>query len=625
MATGQGTRDTAEEIANYADQIEKTTGIQAEAIQNQVAYAVSMGFTKKEALELTEASLGLAAATNDSVDSSMKKLIGTLNGSHGQLGKQVQGFKELTKEQLINGEGVKLVNERFGKLAKENAQNLETRLKILGHVFGDVTEQLGTVVARNTTVNTSVSTLTDTFKKVNIIVGNLTDSFDDFLNTTLAPFPMVLEYINKKLDEYIRRQEDAKVGATKYADEVSALTKTLSGLQEEYDSISRNLEARGKWDPFIDPSITEEKLGRIKTQIDEYTTKLTEAQEKLRMQRNEKSIGASGDWGDDEEDKNRKIGESEEVKKAREAKLKADADAAQQSIDRTKALADQEHAVEYANLLRKGEIDAAERGMFESTAEYKARLQQQVQDGKMSQFDMDIALYGQQEALEMQALQRKIDAANTAGNAKEAEALKYEMLEKRKGAATNERVAEELKYEQMKAQAVQSILGDLSSLTSSSNRKAFEVGKAAAIAQTIMNTIMGAQNAFNSLSVIPIVGPALGIAAAGAAIAAGMNRVAQIKAQQPPKMANGGTIGMDGKLKSSSAYGDQAMFMGNRGEDVLNLKEQRVLKRYIGSGSSLNSELLASIENKMGQAPVIYLDRTKVSEEISNEQNRRLS
>src|SRR5690606_884129 len=58
---------------------------------------------------------------------------------------------------------------------------------------------------------------------------------------------------------------------------------------------------------------------------------------------------------------------------------------------------------------------------------------------------------------------------------------------------------------------------------------AIAIAKAAAIAQTILQTDGGAQKGFTALAGIPVVGPALGTAAAAAAVAGGMARVAQIR------------------------------------------------------------------------------------------------
>ena len=63
-------------------------------------------------------------------------------------------------------------------------------------------------------------------------------------------------------------------------------------------------------------------------------------------------------------------------------------------------------------------------------------------------------------------------------------------------------------------------------------KKAFEDNKKMQIAQAIIGTLQGAIQAYQSLAVIPVVGPALGIAAAAAALVFGYKQVALIKAQK---------------------------------------------------------------------------------------------
>jgi hypothetical protein len=69
--------------------------------------------------------------------------------------------------------------------------------------------------------------------------------------------------------------------------------------------------------------------------------------------------------------------------------------------------------------------------------------------------------------------------------------------------------------------AVATMFGNLASLMQTGNKKMFEIGKTAAKAQTVVSTISSAQKSYESLSGIPVIGPALGIAAAGAAVIAG--------------------------------------------------------------------------------------------------------
>ena len=75
-------------------------------------------------------------------------------------------------------------------------------------------------------------------------------------------------------------------------------------------------------------------------------------------------------------------------------------------------------------------------------------------------------------------------------------------------------------------------------------KKAFERQKKVQAAQALISTYESAIQAFNSLAPIPIVGPALGGAAAAVALTTGLKNVSKIKAQQyqsPNQSSGGGT------------------------------------------------------------------------------------
>lgn len=135
--------------------------------------------------------------------------------------------------------------------------------------------------------------------------------------------------------------------------------------------------------------------------------------------------------------------------------------------------------------------------------------------------------------------------------------------------------------------AAKSFFGDLSKMGSAFGEKGFKVAKAAAIAEATVNTYSAAVNAYKSLSGIPYVGPALGAVAAGAAIAAGMANIAQIKAQEYTA-PSGGSFAAGGIVPGTSYAGDRMNIAANSGEMVLTKQHQRQLFNMIGSGSSPN-------------------------------------
>lgn len=142
----------------------------------------------------------------------------------------------------------------------------------------------------------------------------------------------------------------------------------------------------------------------------------------------------------------------------------------------------------------------------------------------------------------------------------EAKQMQVEQLAMIDEQAGQQRVSKEEEIQQALAQiqqawgsnqtsAVSNMFGDLAVLQQSGNKRLFEIGKKAAMAQTIMSTYEGAQKAYTALAGIPVVGPGLGIAAAGAAIAAGGVRLQAI---------NSASFGGGGSVNSSAAGGGAA-------------------------------------------------------------------
>jgi hypothetical protein len=110
-----------------------------------------------------------------------------------------------------------------------------------------------------------------------------------------------------------------------------------------------------------------------------------------------------------------------------------------------------------------------------------------------------------------------------------------------------------------KIQAVQNTLSTIANLaqlfagkSEKQQKKAFEIQKAANIANATIDTYKAAQGAYASLSSIPVVGPVLGAAAAAAAIAAGLVNVKNIASQ---KFEAGGSISASAPAPSGGGGG----------------------------------------------------------------------
>ena len=137
---------------------------------------------------------------------------------------------------------------------------------------------------------------------------------------------------------------------------------------------------------------------------------------------------------------------------------------------------------------------------------------------------------GQGGLFENSAVSQKSDAESMA----EQNATIKRLLEERRideQTAANARLRINLTAQQKQLSFATGFFENLSQLQNSKSKKIAAIGKAAAIANTIIKTYESATSAYASLAGIPVIGPGLGAAAAAAAVAAGLANVQAIRAQ----------------------------------------------------------------------------------------------
>lgn len=147
-----------------------------------------------------------------------------------------------------------------------------------------------------------------------------------------------------------------------------------------------------------------------------------------------------------------------------------------------------------------------------------------------------------------------------------------------------------------------------------------KLGKAAAAAQVAIDTYKGALAAYSAAASIPVVGPALGIAAAAAVTVKGTKAIKDIYAVKDSfsagRFATGGIVG------GRSYTGDAITARVNSGEMILNMAQQKKLFNTIAAGNISSSngidyELLAKAISKL-PAPVMgYKEFLSFQEKIT--------
>mgnify|MGYP005992997117 CR=1 FL=1 len=129
-------------------------------------------------------------------------------------------------------------------------------------------------------------------------------------------------------------------------------------------------------------------------------------------------------------------------------------------------------------------------------------------------------------------------------------------------------------------------LGDLSTILGAESK----AGKAAAIAQTTIETYKGATAAYASLAGIPIVGPALGGLAAAAAVAAGLANVKAIQGTGEPVSAP--NISRPAGGREAPSFNVVGAAPENQLAQAIGQREQKPIKAFVVSTEVSNQQAL---------------------------------
>jgi hypothetical protein len=198
----------------------------------------------------------------------------------------------------------------------------------------------------------------------------------------------------------------------------------------------------------------------------------------------------------------------------------------------------------------------------------------------------------QQDLADLDSFNKDVADANKLANAKKLEDDK----------------AANLAAKTLQAQKIQAVqdtfttIGNLAELFAGKSRKqqeiAFKIQKAANIANASIDAFKAANGAYSSLSAIPVVGVGLGIAAAGAALTAGLLNVKKIASTQFSS-GGGSSGGGGGSTPSGGGGGNNAQIqapsfniVGNNGLNQLSQLKQAPVQAYVVSGAMSTAQSL---------------------------------
>ena len=129
-------------LKNYASQLQSISVYGDEQLLPMMAQLAAAGRTEEQIMKIMSASIDVAASGTMSLESAVKNLNKTYSGNAGQLGQTISAVKNLTEEQLKNGDAVAIVAEQYKGMAEETAKATGSAQQ-LSNAWGDFKEHIG--------------------------------------------------------------------------------------------------------------------------------------------------------------------------------------------------------------------------------------------------------------------------------------------------------------------------------------------------------------------------------------------------------------------------------------------------------------------------------------------------
>lgn len=263
-ATDEASQSAVESVLEFADAIKESTGVSDDLAKQTFIIAKSFGITAEEAKKLTKAAIDYAAATGTDVETAVRQLGGTLDGTIGKIGNLGAEFRNLTTEQLKAGGAVDLVAQKFGGSAAKELETYQGATNQLSNAFIDLLKTFGRIVTESSIVQSVLSGIADSVNSVNqalnakqdtaanlersltivaALGGNVQDAADAVLKSQerIALAGISVGKTSNEISTGLKGIIESEIGATKASSDFEDQLKSLIPFE-----LPKKLELTGK-------------------------------------------------------------------------------------------------------------------------------------------------------------------------------------------------------------------------------------------------------------------------------------------------------------------------------------------------------------------------------------------
>ena len=524
VRAGTFSEEMSASYQKLASSIQENSKFGDELILSQAALARNFTKTDEQAKKLIKSAVELAAATGMSLDAAVEQLGKTMSGTTGRLAQMIPELKGLTQEALKSGAAFDIIMDKFGGAAAAQIETFSGAMTQSQNIIGDFQEELGFVITQSPEVIAVIKGIGDIFLLFGEQVKENKSGLQSFVSEGVSLFIDGIGQAGEAIEFFL----DLSTGFDTFTNFITDFT--LGATEQLLGFAKGTAEIAAEVGEFL--GISTSGIDSFNKSIDRMTTNIENARE-VGRQNTAEAIA------------------SNELQKQ---SLRDFTNQAQELL--RKRIADQKEAGA-AELETMASINEEKTAMHDT--EKEEDLIRREDELTFMQLSADENLEFLRGSLGAEEAERSIARAKELANQGKHKKAN-DVLRKAKTKAEKNDIFAITKFrdlsDKQRLASLQGTLGTISSLTSSSNRKEFEVGKAAAVVNATIQGFLGAQRALGSAP------PPVNFILAAAVGAVALRNVMSIKNQKMTGAFKGALVG------EGSSTRDSVPMLLSRGEII---------------------------------------------------------
>lgn len=571
--TGNFSKATSDSLLAFADSLQQSSRYSDESIVNAEGLIESLTGLREEGLKkATQASLDLAASQKIDLASAAHLVAKAAEGQTG-------AFKKMgivIKEGDTNAETFANTLKALGKFqgaALADSKTFSGQIASLGNNFNTTQEAIGDTIIKNQSLLNVMAVVNKIFLQLAEAVNNNKEAIASFVGTGLIVLIEAAKVTTVAIETIVLTTLKLTKAFVQFNQIGSAalakVTPQFLGFQEEANRSATTIDGLNKAIANLESGNS--LFDKIQVGLTQMGNAAQAGAGKI-VEGNER-IAASAEGAR----KNVSELSKEQIKLAEEGKKIADEAAQKDPFDKYRIEFEALVAAQEQKKISEEEFSTAIVAIAQKRDDALADINQKRIEAIVAENERLIQddKFANESQIKENNRRLQIILAEERNSGKQRSDASKQLAEYQK------------RLEDERVKAGMDALNALASVQNAKTKELAAVGKSAAIAQATIDTYKGASGAASALAGIPIVGPALAVAAAAAFVVAGIARVAQIS----------GVPLATGITEVPSGYNnDTFQARLSTGERVVDAGTNQDLKAFLAGSQGMNNTLTAIYE-----------------------------